>query len=181
MFRRLTQGTTVVLVVGLLALLVWDVAHQSAGKIASEVDQGKVVADWPFTRPLVNGSGTLSLASFHGKVVVLNFWESYCGPCTVEAKTLAAASKVWQAKNKNVVFLGVDFQDMRGPALRFLHRFGITYPNVSDQGPLVGHYGVTGFPETFFIDRNGQVVPPHIVGGATEQTLAEGIHRALST
>jgi cytochrome c biogenesis protein CcmG/thiol:disulfide interchange protein DsbE len=119
----------------------------------------------------------LSLASLRGKVVVLNFWQSYCAPCTHEARTLADAAKSWE--NKNVVFVGVDVQDLRGPALAFIKRFDITYPIVADGGSLVGRYGVTGYPETFFIDRKGRVVPPHIIGPATRQDLDKGIRQAF--
>ena len=62
-----------------------------------------------------------------------------------------------------------------------MKRFGIRYQTISDDGSLVGHYGVTGFPETFFIDRRGQVVPPHIVGAVTRTTLDAAIRRALAT
>jgi cytochrome c biogenesis protein CcmG/thiol:disulfide interchange protein DsbE len=115
--------------------------------------------------------------SLRGKVVVLNFWQSYCAPCTREARTLSAGSRRWEGKD--VVFLGVDEQDLRGPALKFMRRFDISYPIVADDLSLTGHYGVTGYPETFFIDRHGRVVPPHIVGPATPATLDEGIKRAL--
>ena len=98
---------------------------------------------------------------------MLNFWQSYCAPCTEEARTLANAARSWE--DKGVVFVGVDVQDLRGPALAFIKRFGIDYPIVADGGSLVGRYGVTGYPETFFIDRKGCVVPPHIVGPATRK------------
>ena len=70
-----------------------------------------------------------------------------------------------------------------------MKRFDITYPIVSDAGPLVGHYGVTGYPETFFIDRKGRVVPMpqvgdqvgHIIGAATAGQLDAGIRHALAT
>ena len=100
----------------------------------------------------------------------MNFWQSYCEPCHTEARTLAAAARHW-AGNKDVVFLGVDVQDLHSEGQKFLDRFGITYPNVSDDGSLVGRFGVTGYPETFFVDRLGRVVPVpkvgHIVGPAT--------------
>ena len=117
----------------------------------------------------------MSLASLRGKVVVLNFWQSYCPPCTHEAPVVSA-SRRRTGRGKDVVFVGVDVQDLRGPAPKFMKRFDITYPVISDDGPLVGHYGVTGYPETFFIDRNGRVVPlppntsgqvGHIIGAAT--------------
>ena len=88
----------------------------------------------------------------------------------------------WQgSKLVTVVFLGVDEQDLRSPALKFMQRFGITYPIVADNLSLTGHYGVTGYPETFFIDRRGRVVPPHIVGPASRKKLDEGIRKALGT
>ena len=180
--RRLPQVLAVAVVLGLLGLLVWDVAHQSGGKIAKEVDAGKIVVAPAFSRPRVDTTGTLSLASLRGKVAVLNFWQSYCAPCTKEARVLADAAKRWAGKN--VVFVGIDEQDLRGPARAFLKRFDITYPIVSDDGPLVGHYGVTGYPETFFVDRCGRVVPPHIVGPASRtghNGLDASIRRALRT
>jgi len=115
---------------------------------------------------------------------VLNFWQSYCAPCTTEAPTLAAASRQW-ANRKNVVFLGIDVQDFRGPAQKFMKRFGINYTNVADDGSLVGRFGVTGYPETFFVDRRGRVIPVprigHIVGPATRQLIDTGIRHALAT
>jgi cytochrome c biogenesis protein CcmG, thiol:disulfide interchange protein DsbE len=179
--RRAVQAVTVTVVLALLGLLIWDVARNGGGKVAKEVDSGHPFPAPLFTRPYVGQSGKLSLKSLRGKVVVLNFWESYCPPCIAEAPMLSQVSKQWQGKG--VVFLGVDFQDLSGPAEKYLKRFHITYPSVSDDGPLVGHYGVTGFPETFFIDRKGVVVPAvpggHIVGQANRQTLDAGIKNAL--
>jgi cytochrome c biogenesis protein CcmG/thiol:disulfide interchange protein DsbE len=179
MLRRAAQGVSVAVVVALLGLLVWDLAHQSGGKVAREVDKGEIVTAPLFTRDRVDSNGKLSLASLRGKVVVLNFWQSYCAPCTHEARTLADGYRRWSGKD--VVFLGVDEQDLRAPALKFMRRFGITYPTVADNLALTGHYGVTGYPETFFIDRRGRVVPPHIVGPASRKTLDEGIRKALAT
>jgi cytochrome c biogenesis protein CcmG/thiol:disulfide interchange protein DsbE len=183
--RGIPQALAVGVVLGLLVLLVWDLAHNHAGKIAVEVDSGKSMVAPAFTRPRVNGTGTLSLASLRGKVVVMNFWQSYCPPCHTEARTLAAASRAWAGKG--VVFLGVDEIDLRSAAQKFMARYGITYPTISDDGPLVGHYGVTGYPETFFIDRRGRVVPihvgdvvGHIVGPATTPVLNQGIRQAFS-
>jgi cytochrome c biogenesis protein CcmG/thiol:disulfide interchange protein DsbE len=178
MYRRAAQGVAVAVVLALLGVLVWDVAHQNGGKVASEVDKGQVVVAPPFTRSRVDTSGKLSLASLRGKVVVLNFWWSNCPPCVQEAPVLERQWRAW--KGKDVVFLGVDEQDLRGPALKFMRRFGITYPIVSDNLALTGHYGVTGYPETFFIDRRGRVVPPHIIGPASREKLDEGIRRALA-
>lgn len=177
--RRVPQALAVAVVLGLLSLLSWDIAHSSGGKVAREVDAGKTMVAPAFTRPRIDAAGTLSLASLRGKVVVMNFWASWCVPCKKEAPTLDAGAKRWASKG--VVFVGVDEQDLRGPARAFMKRYGITYPVISDDGPLVGHYGVTGFPETFFVDRRGWVVPPHVTGVVTRSLLDKGIRRALTT
>jgi cytochrome c biogenesis protein CcmG, thiol:disulfide interchange protein DsbE len=184
---RAAQLVSVSLVLALLGLLVYDVSHSATGRIAAEVDSQHAVAAWPVTRPRVGTGGNISLQAYHGKeVVVLNFWQSYCPPCTHEAPVVSAASKQWAGHG--VVFIGVDEQDLPGPATAFMRRFHITCPVVADDGPLIGHYGVTGYPETCFIDKQGVVVPMpptdgqvgHIIGAATPTTLAAGIRAALA-
>jgi cytochrome c biogenesis protein CcmG, thiol:disulfide interchange protein DsbE len=177
---RILRIATVGAVLGLLALLVWDVTHGQGPGVAQKVDKGKVVAAPALDLPRLDGSGKLSLASLRGKVVVVNFWESYCVPCEQEARRVVAASKKW--KSMGVVFLGVNAFDTKGAAGAYLRRDGVDYANVRDGvGTTFGRWGVTGVPETFFVDRRGRVVPPHITGPASAQALAEGIRNALKT
>jgi len=176
---RVVQIVTAGVVLALLGVLVWDVAHRSGGRVAADVDKGEVVAAPAFSLPRTTGSGKLSLASLRGKVVVLNFWASDCVPCKQEQRQLNAAAARWAAKG--VVFLGVDEIDLNGPARNYLRRYHVTYPSVSDgDGSIAGKFGVTGTPETFFIDRQGRVVPPHIVAPPQGDALEAGIRRALS-
>ena len=193
MVRRSVQAVAVAFVLGLLTVLVWKVIHNPTSPVLRAEQSDTLVAAPLFTKERVNGTGMLSLASLRGKVVVLNFWQSYCTPCTKEARTLASTAKRWA--NKGVVFLGVDEQDLRSPALAYIRRFGITYPNVADNLTVTGKYGVTGYPETYFIDQGGQVIPlrpthdsvcnctqsGHIVGGASTAILDTGIKQALHT
>ncbi|HEV8225570.1 MAG TPA: TlpA disulfide reductase family protein [Methylomirabilota bacterium] len=99
----------------------------------------------------------LSLESLRGKVVMLNFWASWCRPaCYEEAPAL---ERTWREyKDKGVVVVGIDIQDREEAARTFLAEFGHSFPNAPDPaGRIAVDYGVYGVPETFFIDRKGRV------------------------
>jgi cytochrome c biogenesis protein CcmG, thiol:disulfide interchange protein DsbE len=175
--RASAQVGAVALVVALLGLLVWDVAHGDGGKVAKKVDAGKAVQAPAIRLPRVGG-GTFDLASLRGKVVVVNFWASWCLGCKEEARDLAAAAKHW--KSKGVEFVGVNVQDFRRAAAGFVDRYDVGYTIVRDgAGSTLGHWGVTGLPETFFVDRRGRVVPPHLLAAASRAQIEEGVRRAL--
>jgi cytochrome c biogenesis protein CcmG, thiol:disulfide interchange protein DsbE len=116
---------------------------------------------------------TISLANFKGQPVVLNVWNSTCGPCVKEAPLLQSQ---WQhAQSQGVVFIGIDFQDTKSDGLSFLKKYSVTYPNVLDvSGSTAISYGVTGTPETIFIDRQGVVVS-RVPYELTEQTLQSNL------
>jgi cytochrome c biogenesis protein CcmG, thiol:disulfide interchange protein DsbE len=175
---RALRVVTVAVVLSLLGLLVWDVVHSHGGRVAREVDRGKIVAAPAFAMSQVRGSGKVSLASLRGKVVVVNFWASDCIPCKQEQAMLNTAARHWAGRG--VVFLGIDEVDLRGPAKDYLKHYEVHYPSVYDgAGALAGKFGVTGTPETFFIDRRGRVIPPHIIARTERADLDAGIKRAL--
>ena len=114
-----------------------------------------------FTLQLFDGK-TFSLSEQRGKIVVLNVWSSWCIPaCYNEAPALEAA---WQRyRSRDVVFLGVNYQDREAAAREFLGRFRHTFPNGPDVGSKIAiEYGVYGVPETFFIDRDGRIAHKHV-------------------
>jgi cytochrome c biogenesis protein CcmG, thiol:disulfide interchange protein DsbE len=157
------QIAALALVTGLFALLVWKMATEG-DNAANELGQGKNPTAPAFHLDRLNGSGKLSLAAYRGKPVILNFWASWCIPCKEEAPLLES---VWQRyRQRGLVVLGVDIQDVRGEARRFARRNGMSYPLAYDgPGNTVSNYGVTGVPETFFVGRNGKLVCERLQAG----------------
>lgn len=131
---------------------------------------GKAVPD--FTAPLLGEDGTLSMSDLEGKPVVLNFWASWCAPCKDEAPLLQAAHERY---GDRITFLGVDIRDAHSDALEFVDEYGLTYPSVRDEDMRVyADYGLTGQPETFFIDARGILVE-HVPGPIDEESLLQAI------
>ena len=168
-------------VVGLLlALLGWRLADRQAGQnVAAGVDRGERPAAPDFTLPALAGEAQISLSAYRGKVVVLNFWASWCVPCRDEAPVLQAGWERW--RDDGVVFLGVNVQDFAGDARTFVDRYGITYPNAKDgAGSTIGRFGVVGYPETYFIDARGRIVAREL-STVEEGELEEAIALARAT
>ncbi|MGH2543696.1 MAG: TlpA family protein disulfide reductase [Ardenticatenaceae bacterium] len=98
---------------------------------------------------------TIRLSDFRGTPVVINFWASWCLECKVEAPLLEAT---WRKYQGEVLFIGVDYVDTEPAALAYLEEFDITYPNGPDLGTKISDmYRIKGVPETFFIDRAGNL------------------------
>jgi cytochrome c biogenesis protein CcmG/thiol:disulfide interchange protein DsbE len=96
---------------------------------------------------------TVSLAGLRGRPVVLNFWASWCAPCRQEDPSLQQAAR----DHATVAFVGVAFKDSSSAARAYADETHHPYPLGEAVSGDVGHYGVTGPPETFFIDANGLV------------------------
>ena len=122
------------------------------------VQPGDKIPD--FTLPLFSGyeyegQSEVKLSSFQGKIVVLNFWASWCKPCEQEAAELEEAWKFYET-NGDVVFLGADYVDTEPEARVYLKKFDITFSNGPDMGTKISQmFRIRGVPETYFIDQNG--------------------------
>jgi len=157
--RRLPPILVTLAGVCLIGLLVYGVTARSASRTLDErVAHGERPAAPEAARelPILAGHGKSSLAALRGKVVVLNFWASWCQPCQVEAPLLQRAQA--RLRRADATVLGVTYLDATPDSRGFVRRFGLTYPNLRDNDGVFAHsYGTDQLPESFVIDRRGHV------------------------
>jgi cytochrome c biogenesis protein CcmG/thiol:disulfide interchange protein DsbE len=123
-------------------------------QFSQPISIGKKVPD--FTLTTFDGE-QITLSSLQGKVIVLNFWASWCEPCEEEAADLEAAWKYYQPRG-DVVFLGIDWTDTEKNGKAYLEKFDITYPNGQDLGTRISQiFRLTGVPETYIVDKDGNL------------------------
>ncbi len=189
--RRRTIGAIVggALVLAVVVLLVVGLANKDLGtSIQDALDAGdRPVAPELSLPVLAAGDGvgpvgeSVSLGDLDGRIVVLNFWASWCDPCEEEAPVLEEVARRYR-RSADVVVVGVDVQDLREKALEFIERNALTYPSLRDGGGGVQKaYQVPALPETFIIDPEGrialkvigQIQAPEQLTTAIEQLRAE--------
>ena len=127
-----------------------------------------------FTLQKLDGTGPMTITPGDGKVVVINFFASWCIPCKQENPALVRMYERYRS-SPDVVFVGVLYQDSLDGGLRYVRDNGVTWPTVTDdQGRVAFSFGVFGIPETYFIGSDGIIAGRHI-GPIDETTLATGI------
>ena len=143
-----------------VGLLVYGVSAQSANRTLDELlarGQQPVAPASGRELPVLGAAARRSLASLHGKVVLLNFWASWCEPCQAEAPLLERAQP--QLERHDATVLGVTYEDASPDSEAFVRRFHITYPSLRDAtGEFARSYGTRQVPESFLIDRRGRIV-----------------------
>jgi cytochrome c biogenesis protein CcmG/thiol:disulfide interchange protein DsbE len=192
---RGVQLVSLVAVAGLFALLVWRVVEVARGShLVAAVRSGNEprapdfrlpvlwarAKTWPDGARRALGDGEVSLSELRGYPVVVNFWASWCIPCKEEAPRLAASAR---AHAGSVVFLGINIQDFKSSARTFLVRVDAPYVSVhagGGKGGIYTDYGLTGVPETYWLDARGRIVA-HYAGGISRRQLEDGIRKALAS
>jgi cytochrome c biogenesis protein CcmG, thiol:disulfide interchange protein DsbE len=120
--------------------------------------KGKPAPDFKLTR--LDTGEAVTLAQLRGQPVVLNFWASWCGPCKMEHPTLTRAARRHQGQAR---FFGVVFEDTAEDARKFARPIDPSFPQLLDpQSRMAVDYGVTGVPETYFIDAEGIIRDKYI-------------------
>ena len=177
--RHVGAQLAVAVVSFLLVLLVWTLTHSNGG-VAAALGRGQTPVAPSFVLKSLSRSGSINLETYGGRVIVVNFWASWCGPCSAETPVLNRAWRHWQSHL--VTFIGVDTRDAEGDARSFARRAHISYPLGYDgSGRTARTYGVGALPATFVISPQGRVVA-RILGALSAQKLngviARTLHRA---
>jgi cytochrome c biogenesis protein CcmG, thiol:disulfide interchange protein DsbE len=162
----------------LLGLLIYGVSSQSPTRTLDDAIKHDLRPSAPSATtklPLLSGAGQRSLASYRGKVVVLNFWASWCVPCQEEAPVLERVQHALQDHGGTV--LGVTFKDTSSDSLEFVEHHSLTFPSLRDtSGDFARAYGTNEIPETFVIDRYG-----HVVAISRQEVDKAFLDRAVAT
>ena len=166
--KQAPASRKIILIVGMVLLVILiGVMAVNLQRFESVDLQSRPAPD--FTLALYDRYGTdpIALANLHGQPVVVNFWASWCTECYREAALLEEAYQDY--KDQGVVFIGVAHLDTEKDALAYLDKYGVTYPSGPDLGDKISQsYGITGVPETFLIDRQGNIT--HVQIGPVERS-----------
>jgi len=147
----------ITVVVALVALLAYGLVSKSPdATIDQALARGEREPAPALTLPRLSGGGKTSLTSYRGKVVVVNFWASWCEPCRAESPLLERWHK--RISKRGGTVLGVDLLDVSSDARSFVRRYGLSYPIVRDrEGGSQHDFGVVGYPESLVVDRKGRI------------------------
>jgi cytochrome c biogenesis protein CcmG, thiol:disulfide interchange protein DsbE len=152
--RRWLLIAVVAGVAALLGLLLWGVLRGPNAAVGGAVPLDKPAPD--FTVTTIDGR-SLRLSELRGKTVVVNVWASWCVPCEEEAGELNRSYDTY--KGRDVVFVGIAWNDDDPQVRKFAERHKIAYPIALDQeGRIAIDLGITGVPETFLINAEGRLV-----------------------
>ncbi|HET6174728.1 MAG TPA: redoxin domain-containing protein [Gaiellales bacterium] len=154
--RRALSASAIALLLALVALFAWQLAHRDDNAFRDDLRAGRQPEAPAFTLPRLDRPGTISSEGLSGHAAVLNFWASWCPPCADEAPDLNALSVRYGSLG--VRFVGVDFNDAVDEARAFARRHDVPYSLVHDTRGVRKAFGVSAPPETYVIDGAGRAV-----------------------
>ncbi|MCC6585594.1 MAG: TlpA family protein disulfide reductase [Bryobacterales bacterium] len=155
--------------VAVFAVVLWDALRDRV------VNVGDTAPNFSIT---TESGLNVSRSNFGGKLLVLNFWATWCPPCVRETPALEALHN--QLKDSGVVVLGVSLDKNEKKYKDFLKRFRVTYAMARDEkGELSGLFGTYRYPETYVIDRNGKVVQKIIGAEWTVENMSRYLKSLL--
>lgn len=168
---RFANWMTWALVLGMFWTLISRVsASQSQAQLSAVAKEGFAAPD--FTLDLLGG-GKVTLADLRGKVVLVNFWTSWCPPCRLEMPAIEKTYRSYKDLGFVVIGLNLTAQDSEKDAANFIKEFGLTFPIALDRNNAVGNlYRVAALPTSYFIDRNG-MIRSVVVGGPMSEALIQ--------
>jgi cytochrome c biogenesis protein CcmG, thiol:disulfide interchange protein DsbE len=153
---RWAQALIWIILSGLLVVVGLGLRRSQQGT----VQPGTIISDFQFTFFTGyehNSQPVIRISELRGKVVLVNFWASWCKPCEQEAPHLEQAWEHYR-DNPNVVFLGIDYVDTEPAARAFLRKFHNSYPNGPDTGTVISQlFRIKGVPETYILDAGGVI------------------------
>ena len=175
--RRRIVALALVVLTALIAVAIWQGLSNSTTADSTALVGRTGQPARSFSLPsLSDSSKAVTLASFRGEPLVINFWASWCIPCRTEMPLLEQA---FRAEKGKVRFLGIDSNDTSSAARAFLQQVRVTYPTVSDSNATVAtQYELFGLPTTVFISPSGRIVGRHI-GQLNAATLREALQEAF--
>ena len=168
--QKSSLGRTITLTVGLLILLGFlAIVAVNLRNVTSTDLAGRPASDFTLTLFDQFEQDQITLSDLRGRVAVVNFWASWCVECYKEADLLEQAWRDYG--DKGVVFLGIDYLDTEKEGLAYMAKYGITYPSGPDlRDKISKDFAITGVPETFLIDKDGNIA--HVqIGPITEPQL----------
>lgn len=178
--RELTMVIIGALIGIVLVAIVWVAsARMASPNMPAAAETNRPATD--FVLPRLGGD-TLTLSDYKGKVVVLNFWGTWCEPCKAETPALEAAYQ--QLSSQNVEFIGVNLRHQEAPGVQgeidvanFAKTYGVTYPIVFDtKGEISQKYQISPIPVSYFLDAQGNVRYVY-VGTLTTADVLELVRR----
>jgi len=168
---RFSTWMTWALILGLIWTVISRIQPTSAQTSTGSVPKEGFTAP-DFTLSLLDG-GTVTLSALKGKVVLVNFWTSWCPPCRKEMPAIESVYRSYKDLGLVVIGLNLTAQDSKQEAASFAQKIGVTFPIALDLDNSVGIlYRVTALPTSFFIDRKG-VIRSVIVGGPMSEALIQ--------